>query len=155
MHFTPFNMSDFLLQLICLTIGPAFLTAAIYLCLGRIVVAYGPEISRFRPRTYTIIFCSCDTFSLVLQAIGGAIAASAVSGSSGVQTGTHILVAGLAFQVFSLILFAVLCADLAIRVRSRRDSWNEKYLSLVESFKFKAFLCCKLYNLSLRILLVD
>jgi hypothetical protein len=46
--------------LICLTIAPAFLTAAIYLCLGRIVVAYGQNISRMAPRLYTIIFVTCD-----------------------------------------------------------------------------------------------
>ena len=46
--------------LICLTIAPAFLTAAIYLCLARIVVAYGENISRIAPRLYTIVFVTCD-----------------------------------------------------------------------------------------------
>lgn len=64
------------MYLICLTIGPAFIAASIYLCLGRIVVIYREDISRIRPRNYTIFFMGCDFVSLVVQAIGGGIAAS-------------------------------------------------------------------------------
>ena len=42
--------------LICVTIASVFLTAAIYLCLARIVIVYGENLSIFRPRTYTILF---------------------------------------------------------------------------------------------------
>lgn len=146
LHHNPFSHADFLNNLVCLTIAPAFLTASLYLCLGRIVVAYGTANSRFQPRTYTVIFCGCDLFSLVLQAIGGAIAAGASSGSPGVQNGTHIMVAGLAFQVFSLLLFAILCLEFAWRLRTKRQTWNDKYISLVNSFRFKAFLSGKLQS---------
>jgi hypothetical protein len=81
MHSNPFNDS-FLLYLVTLTIAPAFLTAAIYLCLARIVVVYGEEWSRFKPRTYTILFCTCDFLALLLQAAGGAIASGSNSQSS-------------------------------------------------------------------------
>jgi hypothetical protein len=74
MHNNPFSKNNFLIYLVTLTIAPAFLSAAIYLCLARIVVVYGEERSRFRPRTYTILFCSCDFLALLLQAAGGAIA---------------------------------------------------------------------------------
>ena len=77
LHGDPFSRVYFLWYLICLTIGPAFIAAAIYLSLGRIVVVYGEEISRIRPRTYTIFFMGCDVISLSVQAIGGGIAASA------------------------------------------------------------------------------
>ncbi|KAF4625050.1 hypothetical protein G7Y89_g13119 [Cudoniella acicularis] len=61
--------NNFLIYLVCLTISPALLAAGIYLCLGRIVVVYGEHLSRFRPRTYTIIFClSVQVASLVLFA---------------------------------------------------------------------------------------
>jgi len=45
----------FLAQICTLTIGPAFLAAGIYLCLRRIVYAFGPENSRIRPEYYTRI----------------------------------------------------------------------------------------------------
>jgi hypothetical protein len=47
--------TGFLMQICCLTVGPAFMAAGIYLCLRRIVYAYGPENSRIRPEYYTRI----------------------------------------------------------------------------------------------------
>jgi hypothetical protein len=47
--------NGFLIQIICLTIGPAFLAAGVYLCLRRIVYAFGPENSRIPPEYYTRI----------------------------------------------------------------------------------------------------
>jgi hypothetical protein len=51
----------FLMQICCLTIGPAFLAAGVYLCLRRIVYIFGPENARFRPEWYTrIVSCPCN-----------------------------------------------------------------------------------------------
>lgn len=58
-------------QLIGLTIGPAFLSAAIYLCLGRIAIVYGAHTSRIKPRLYSKTFMAGDIVSLILQAAGG------------------------------------------------------------------------------------
>lgn len=77
LHYDPFNRAYFLWYLISLTIGPVFIAAAIYLCLGRIVVVYGEEISRIKPRGYTLFFLGCDFVALSVQTIGGGIAASA------------------------------------------------------------------------------
>jgi hypothetical protein len=79
----PFLKSWFLLYLICLTIGPTLIAAGIYLCLARVVVVIdGGEktVSRWRPRTYTLFFIGWDLASLVLQAIGGAIASLGSTG---------------------------------------------------------------------------
>ncbi|KAF7916942.1 uncharacterized protein EAE98_010373 [Botrytis deweyae] len=135
----PFDNDYFLMYLICLTIAPAFLTAGIYLCLSRIVIIYGQEISRFKPGTYTIIFCTCDVISLVLQAVGGAIASTADT-LDDKDLGKNIMLAGLAFQVFSLILFAILCTEFAWRVRRAQGAWNARYIDLVSSALFKSFL---------------
>lgn len=48
-----FDMNAFLTQICCLTMGPAFMAASIYLCLRRIVSAFGPENSRLPPEYYT------------------------------------------------------------------------------------------------------
>jgi hypothetical protein len=77
LHFDPFQRGYFLWYLISLTMGPVFIAAAIYLCLGRIVVVYGEEISRIKPRAYTMFFLFCDFIALSIQTVGGAIAASA------------------------------------------------------------------------------
>ena len=142
LHNNPFDPTgnNFIIYLVCLTLAPAFFSAAIYLCLGRIVVVYGENLSRFRPRTYTLIFCGCDLFSLVLQAAGGGIASNATSNSSE-QSGINIMLAGLCFQVASLGLFALLCADFAFRLYKNPQSWSQQYVSLYRSSRFSAFIC--------------
>jgi hypothetical protein len=77
LHNNPFDKDTFILYLIFLTIAPAFLSAGIYLCLSRIVVIFGIQLSRLKPRTYTILFCSLDLVSLILQGAGGALASIA------------------------------------------------------------------------------
>lgn len=107
--------------LIVLTIAPCFLSAGIYFCFSRIVIIYGEHFARFRPRTYTIIFITADVFSLVLQAVGGALADTAPSEESEQgQSGIDIMISGLSFQVFSLFVFMCLCADFAVRARKNR-----------------------------------
>ncbi|CAG8949279.1 hypothetical protein HYFRA_00004904 [Hymenoscyphus fraxineus] len=138
-HNSPFNNDFFLAYLVMLTIAPAFLTAAIYLCLARIVNIYGAELSRFKPRTYTLVFCTCDFISLVLQALGGAIASSA-DDKKGSELGKNLMLAGLIFQVVSLTLFAGCCGDFALRVFKRKGARNQKYIDIVSSRLFKAFL---------------
>jgi len=137
----PFDPSgnNFLIYLVCLTISPAFLSAAIYLCLARIVVVYGQHLSRFRPRTYTLIFCGCDLFSLVLQAAGGGIASGATTASTD-QMGINIMIAGLSFQVFSLALFGTCCAEFAYRLCRNPSGWSVQHKAVYESMLFKAFL---------------
>lgn len=87
------------MYLITLTIGPAFLSAAIYLCLSRIVILYGSHLTRFSPRSYTIFFCGCDIISLVLQGSGGGISSTANTAEL-VDVGKNIMLAGLGFRYF-------------------------------------------------------
>lgn len=138
----PFDPSgnNFLIYIVCLTISPAFISAAIYLCLGRIVVVYGERISRFRPRTYTLIFCGCDFFSLVLQAAGGGMTSSAKTYTAQ-QTGINVMLAGLSCQVVSLFIFAAMSLEYSFRLYKNPLSWDTTYSGLYQSKLFKAFLC--------------
>ncbi|KAE9376813.1 RTA1-domain-containing protein [Stipitochalara longipes BDJ] len=134
MHNNPFIKSNFLMYLVTLTIAPAFLSAAIYLCLARIVVVYGEErgISRFRPATYTIVFCTGDFLALLLQALGGAIASGAASTST-TQMGINIMLAGLSCQVFSLLIFAFCCTEFALRVYAFSHTPGHPYGSSISN----------------------
>lgn len=111
----------------------------IYLCLSRIVVVYGETLSRFRPRTYTIVFCTCDFICLVLQALGGAIASGANTKSAS-DLGKNLMLAGLIFQDVSLALFAIACTDFFFRVRKSKGNWNTKYFDITTSRLFRVFL---------------
>jgi len=139
--------NGFLMQIVCLTIAPAFLAGGIYLCLRRIVYAFGPENSRISPEAYTRIFIPCDLLSLLLQAAGGGLASSESHSGKSPDMGDNIMVAGLAFQVFTLLIFMILCVDFAVRTRRRFKSLGQQafdqnpiYISLRGSWRFKGFI---------------
>jgi hypothetical protein len=136
----------FLLQIICLTIAPAFYAAGIYFCLSRIVLTFGAANSRIRPGTYPKLFITCDFFSLVLQATGGGMASVATHTGHSPANGNHIMIAGLAFQVVTLLFFITLSLDFAfttwrrIKAVGKTEALDQKHEKLRTSFKFKAFL---------------
>ncbi|KAL4808599.1 RTA1 like protein-domain-containing protein [Aspergillus unguis] len=142
LHDNPFNGDAFLQYLVALTIAPAFLTAAIYLTLSRIVVAYGEKISYFKPRTYTITFITFDVIALVLQALGGGIASSADDDDKDTSDlGINIMIAGLAWQVVSLFIFSGMATYFFLRVRKARSTdFNMDFAHLRHSRYFKASL---------------
>ncbi|KAJ5345165.1 hypothetical protein N7452_003169 [Penicillium brevicompactum] len=125
LHNNPFDFNYFLMYLICLTIAPAFFTAGIYLCLGRIIAVYGEEYSRLKPRTYVYIFVTCDLISLILQAAGGAV--TSIADEQSLQdTGVNIMIAGLVFQVASIIVFCILVIEYGVRVVRGKRATSEK-----------------------------
>ncbi|KAL2073396.1 hypothetical protein VTL71DRAFT_10720 [Oculimacula yallundae] len=139
LHNDPFNNNNFLIYLVTLTIAPALLSASIYLCLARIVNIYGENLSRFKPRTYTLFFVTCDLICLVLQALGGALASMADTKSQA-DLGKNIMMAGLVFQVVSLTCFATAATEFGLRVWKAQGQWNPRYLRIVATRLFKAFL---------------
>lgn len=117
-------------SLVILTLGPAFLAASIHLCLGRLVQVYGENISRFSSRFYTFTFITCDFISLLLQAVGGALAATE-SKTNPINVGVNVMIAGLAFQVVSLALFMVLGLEFVYRaVKAREADLNFEFFFL-------------------------
>lgn len=85
--------------------------------------------TRFRPSLYYQVFIPCDIISLALQAAGGAL-----STQSGGQNGVNISLAGLAFQVLTLIVFIGLVAQYTFDFRGKRSSDTRK-----PDQKFKLF----------------
>lgn len=89
--------------------------------------------------------------SLILQATGGALAAKAhkAKDESGLDRGTDIMIAGLAFQVFTMSAFGYLglaflwrvADDHHVRVRDR-VTLNPNIVALRTSLSFKAFIWC-------------
>jgi len=68
-----------------------------------------------RTQKYTIVFCTCDVISLVVQAIGGGSAAVAVQSDSiprkDPNVGARIMVGGIIFQMAIMVLFTILGAE--------------------------------------------
>lgn len=127
LHNNIFDFNAFLTYLIPLTIAPAFITASIYLCLARIIYVVDPALqyTRLKPMTYTKIFVTFDFICLVLQGAGGGLAATANTPADG-DTGVNVMIAGLAFQVVSLVIFSAVCLDFAWRLRKSSSSASTK-----------------------------
>jgi hypothetical protein len=69
---------------------------------------------------YTYIFITCDIIALILQAGGGAVASISSPTSPDMQRGINTMIAGVAWQVFVLMMFAALSGEFWMRVRSTK-----------------------------------
>lgn len=125
-------------NLIPLTLAPALLTACIYTSLTRIIVVAGAQTSRLKPKLYTYIFISCDLLALVLQAIGGGMAATARN-AKGSRRGVDIMIAGLISQVITMTLFLLLWADFVLRTRRSGAQGPALFESLRQTKTFSRF----------------
>lgn len=120
MHINPWDNSGFELQIICIILAPSFLAAGIYLTLKHLVIQFGPEQSRLPPRLYTWIFCGCDAVSIVVQAGGGGLAAT--HNPKLLNIGNDLIIAGISFQVLTMLICWILAVDFAIRVARSKSS---------------------------------
>ncbi|OJJ51641.1 hypothetical protein ASPZODRAFT_442865 [Penicilliopsis zonata CBS 506.65] len=117
----PYNPNAFMMQIAILIIAPTFFTAGVYVLLGRFIQILGSQSSVLSPKLYLWIFCTCDILSLVIQAVGGGMAASAYDTLDGnTAPGTHIMVAGIVFQMASITVFVALAADFVRRTLRHR-----------------------------------
>lgn len=145
-YYNPFKEDGFLMQIVCLTIAPAFMAAGIYFCLSRIVMTFGAQNSRIAPLSYPRIFIPCDVISLLLQAAGGGLASAQSHADKDPTVGNNIMIAGLAFQVATLFVFILLATDFSVRtlLRVRRlgkeQALDPKHEQLRNSWAFKGFL---------------
>jgi hypothetical protein len=112
MHNNPWDPDALKLQLCAIIIAPSFICVSIYLTLKHITLSVSPQLSRIKPRLYPIIFLPADLSCLVLQGIGGGIAAAATSSDPELlRKGDHIIMAGIALQVSVSIFFGITCVD--------------------------------------------
>ena len=139
LHYNVFSESKFTNYVIGTSVGPAFFSASIYLCLARIISVFGTHLSPLKPRTITCVFIFCDFVSILLQSLGGSITASATTLSKH-DLGIHIMIAGLASQVASMTVYVCLCLQLAWNVWKNPSRRNPNTEKLRESWKFQAFL---------------
>lgn len=111
--------NPFLVQIICLTMSPAFIMAGIYYILGRMLTIHGDSFCILKPKWFSYIFVSCDVISLVVQAVGGGMAATAVTEKNSTDAGTNVMVGGIAFQVASMSLFYLVMLEFVFKIYFR------------------------------------
>ena len=135
----PFSMAGFNMQICCLTLAPAFIAAGIYLTLKHIVICFGEEHSYLRAKYYTWLFISCDLLSLILQGAGGGIAATSDNDPSQQLVGNNMMMAGISFQVVTLVVFGLLGALYYIRLSRSDANLPASAESVKKSRGFKLF----------------
>ncbi|KAF5683875.1 phospholipid-translocating ATPase [Fusarium circinatum] len=114
----PWNSSAFQTQICCIIIAPTFICAAIYLTLKHVALALSPELSRVHPRWYPRIFLPADLSCLIIQAIGGGVAAAAKRNQPDLaRNGNRTIVAGVVLQVIVLLAFGAMGTDYYLRVK--------------------------------------
>ena len=138
LHNNPFDGNGFNIQICCLIIAPAFVTAGIYLTLKYLVLTVGRDYSRIRAKFYTWIFILCDLLSLILQGAGGGIAATADT-STFQNVGNDLMMAGISWQVVTLLLFGALVTDYAYKAYKGRNGFTQETINLLSSRNFKLF----------------
>lgn len=113
--FSPILSSPFEMQITCTIIGPTPLLAANFVILGIMIQRLGPQYSRLSPKWYTILFCSCDIVSLVVQAVGGGKAAVASGNDMNPTPGGHIMLGGIVFQLLTITIYAIFAVEFYVR----------------------------------------
>jgi hypothetical protein len=78
-----------------------------------------PGLSRVRPHLYPFVFVPLDASCLLVQAIGGALAATAgYDDFALLQHGNRAIIAGITLQVMVLLFFGLAAGDYYLRVRT-------------------------------------
>ncbi|OAA57081.1 rta1 domain protein [Niveomyces insectorum RCEF 264] len=118
LHSNPWNQQAFETQICTIILAPTLICIGIYLTLQHVCLALSPALSRVRPTLYPWIFVPADVSCLLVQAAGGAIAASAgYNNTSLLNAGNRLIIAGIALQVVVLAVFGVAAVDFYVRAR--------------------------------------
>ncbi|KAG8878900.1 hypothetical protein FRB98_005913 [Tulasnella sp. 332] len=109
------------------------MTAAFFFIFVRIIRIIGPEYSRLSPRICTYLFVGTDVTALLIQPIGGAMAATANT-PSGSATGAHVMVGGIILQMVAITVYALTSVEYFWRVYKERPLFarptNESDISM-------------------------
>ncbi|KAL2023298.1 hypothetical protein VTK56DRAFT_3036 [Thermocarpiscus australiensis] len=113
----PWDGDAFKMQIVAIVLGPTLICIGLYLTLKHAVTALNRSLSRVRPRLYPLIFVPADVSCLVVQAIGGGVAAAAGEDRDLLRHGNRTIMAGIVLQVVVLAGFGGLAGDYLLRAR--------------------------------------
>ncbi|KIJ21776.1 hypothetical protein PAXINDRAFT_95276 [Paxillus involutus ATCC 200175] len=112
---SPHLLTPFEMQLVGTILAPTPLVAANFIILGKIITQLGTQYSRLSPKLYTVIFCSFDVVCLIVQAIGGALAAQEVNQWRSASEGGNIMLVGIAAQMVSIAVYVACAGEFFLR----------------------------------------
>ncbi|KAF1944759.1 RTA1-domain-containing protein [Clathrospora elynae] len=119
-HFDNEAWGAFISQGVLTLIGPLWFAATVYMMLGRTITLSGGEDVSFIPaRWYTRIFVTADVTTLIIQGSGASIMGTLQLALA--LAGEKIIIAGLALQVATFIVFLVASVDFQRRMNRKAD----------------------------------
>lgn len=123
----PYKVINFIIQYFFIVVAPVFLSAGIYTTLTSLIALMGQNLSPLglSRKTIIAIFVTCDVVATIVQVAGAALIGSAESNRKSPTTANNILLAGLAFQVFSFLIFLILLAIFILNSRKAAVSRGE------------------------------
>ncbi|KAG8967259.1 hypothetical protein FRC03_010334 [Tulasnella sp. 419] len=111
----PRSLSPYLMQSCCTVLAPSFMTAALFIILGKITTHLGTQYARLRPNVYSVLFITMDIIALIIQSVGGAKASLALTNDGDPEVGARIMVSGIVFQIFAITLYVLTAAEFFVR----------------------------------------
>lgn len=154
MSSNPWDQGAFELQICAIILAPTLVCISLYLTLKKITGSLNPALSRIRPRLYPFIFVPADVTCLLVQAIGGGLAAQGKTNVKLLNDGNHAIIAGIALQVVVLVAFGALSADYLVRVRrwvkspeatpAARALWADKRFRTFRFTTLLAYACVQI-----------
>ncbi|RHZ43121.1 RTA1 domain-containing protein [Aspergillus thermomutatus] len=108
-HFDTTALGPYIVQTMLILVAPPLFAASIYMTLGRLIMELDAEpASLIRVRWLTKIFVVGDVISFLLQCGGGGYMAAGTLDA--METGEHIVIAGLAIQLLWFGFFIVVAS---------------------------------------------
>ncbi|OQD79595.1 hypothetical protein PENANT_c047G01560 [Penicillium antarcticum] len=113
----PYNLIFFVLQYFFIVTAPVFLAAGIYTISSALISRLGKTYSFLKPAVILGFFITSDVVSTIVQIAGACLVGVKESQREDPTTANHILLAGLAYQVFAMSIFVTLMATFQFRAR--------------------------------------
>ncbi len=147
LHSNPWDQQAFETQICAIILAPTLVCIGVYLTLQHVCLALCPSLSRVRPTLYPWLFVPADVSCLLVQAIGGALAASAgYTNTNLLNAGNRAIIAGIVLQVVVLAVFGLVALDYYVRVKrwlhggdAKLGPPTEAALALWQEKKFRMF----------------
>jgi hypothetical protein len=115
-------------QYFFIVVAPVFFSAAIYSLASVVITIYGREYAPMPPKLVLWIFIVCDVVATIVQIAGAALVGVAYSNQDDPTTPNNILLAGLAFQVFSFAVFLVVLFWTLVKARKSPASISRSFV---------------------------
>jgi len=138
----PWDSGAFQLQICAIILAPTLICVSVYLTLKHVALTINPALSRIPPPWYPRIFLPADLSCLILQAIGGGLAAAAGSDNMKLlDAGNNMIIAGIVLQVVVLLIFGILGFDYWLRAKKfiHHDNPAPESLAVWHDKKFRMF----------------